>query len=80
MQPPLTQHLFNQRVLEYITEWSNISDYSIPLDLFIPIQRICDECKLQCITSRGRTIFKPYHNQTDYYIKQTIDTYSIDSG
>ena len=78
--PLLSQALFNQRVLEYIREWSSILDYSMPLDLFIPIQRICDDCKLQCITSRGRTIFKSYHNQADYYIKKSIDTCSIDSG
>jgi hypothetical protein len=82
MTQPISQSLFDQRVLEYIEEWITISDYSIPLDLTIPIQRVCDECSVKCIISRKKVVFK-YINQSsssDYSIHQTIDTYSIDSG
>lgn len=60
----LTQALFDQRIIDYITEWSNASNLSEPLNLWIPIDRLCKECELSYTIFRNQTEFK---QQGRYY-------------
>lgn len=74
----LTQELIDQRIVEYIQEWSDTSDPNQPLNLWIPIQRLSEECSMTCTIFRNETSFKqrgryykcinpdPDRIQTDY--------------